>query len=348
MKIKILLVVMVACLAAIPVWAQNFSTSPGDDTPQSFGQFWILIDPAYQSQFAGCPAYNTTTHVLQSPILYEPHTVIGRSARLKDGGPGDASGVSTGLAGVTIKDGVPPPGFAKVPGQNEVHTELHKLNMATYGGGPMARVRAGVCYSSTACSSAPPANRVSMGEVISNNPTPGASPDFPARSYFDVFAQIDVPACGSFPGGTVFNSKPLFVQAPSISSFPPSGVVYLHDTSSVVGVKFLPGTAPGGHHGGKGGDHGEKHDRLGCIILAGHGIIPTFPIRRVGESQQSTPLEVQVALQKPAPERVEKMRPPTKAERDREAKAFGEHMRQEHERGGNKHTDCGPEDKDND
>jgi hypothetical protein len=131
-------------------------------------------------------------------------------------------------------------------------------------------------------------------------------------------------------------------------SFPPAGVVYEHDTSSVVGVKFLPGTAPGGHHGGKGGDHGEKHDRLGCIILAGHGVIPTFTIRRLGEAQQSTPSAVPVALQKPGAQLEERMRKPTKQEVDAEGKKFEEHMKSVHAREGGKHNDCGPEDKDND
>src|ERR1051326_6348407 len=179
MKTKILfLVVLATCLATLPLCAQNFTGPKTDDHPQSFGQFWILIDPAYQPQFAGCPAYNPTTHVLQSPLLYDPVTVIGRSAPLKDGGPGDASGVPTGLAGVNIQDGTPPSGFApKVAGQNEVHTEIHRMNMVTYPpvATNQARVRAGICYNSTACSTPPPPNRISKGEVVSNNATPGAS-----------------------------------------------------------------------------------------------------------------------------------------------------------------------------
>jgi len=256
--------VLAACLAALPVSAQNFGPQ-ANDSAQSFGKFWILIDPAYQAQFAGCPAsvYDPATHVLQSPTLYESGTIIGRSKSIKEGSADDTGGVLAGIPGVTVKDAgmVPPTGFTPgAAGSNEVHTELHKLNMVTYP--PVttnqAAVRAGICYAHAGCSptAPPPANRISRGEVVSNNATPGASPDFPARSYFNVFAQIDIPACGTFPGATVYNSKPLLVYAPSISSFPPSGVVYMHDSSSAVAVKFLPGAAHGGGHGEGHGDHG--------------------------------------------------------------------------------------------
>jgi hypothetical protein len=191
-----------------------------------------------------------------------------------------------------------------------------------------------MCYSSVACSSPPPANRISRGEVVSNNATPGASPDFPARSYFNVFAQIDIPACGTFPGATVFNQKPLLVHTPSISGFPPSGVVYMHDSSSAVGVKFVTN-----------GPKWHKNERLGCVILAGHGIIPVF--RRAGELEKS-PSAVPVALQKQAPEREQRMRPPDKEEVERERRKFEEHMKGEHEREGGRHKDCGPKEKDDD
>ena len=337
-KLCLSIALLVAVMAAVPLWAQTFPAK-GDDHAQSFGAFWILIDPAYQSKFAGCPAYNTTTHVLQSPWLYENGTVIGRSAALAEGSPGDNGGVPVGSANTMIKDAgmVVPPGFTPAaPGSKEVHTEIRHLNMVTNGGGPIARVRAGVCYNSVACTTPPPPNRISRGEVISNNATPGGSPDFPARSYFNVFAQIDVPACGSFPGATVFNGKPLLVATPSINSFPPSGAVYMHDSSSAVGVKFVS-NGPGW----------KKNERLGCVILAGHGIIPTFSRKAIGELQQ-TPSAVPVALQKEKAEMQEKMRLPDKEETERENKKFQEHMKEVHEREGGRHNDCGPKENDDD
>lgn len=349
-KIYLPILLLVAVLAAMPLWAQNFPAK-GDDSAQSFGAFWILIDPAYQSMFTGCPLYNPTTHVLQSPWLYENGTKIGRSAPLKEGSPGDNGGVPVGSANTNIKDAgmVTPSGFTPIaPGSKEVHTEIRQLNMQTNPlpppGNPVARVRAGMCYNSTACSTPPPPNRISRGEVVSNNATPGASPDFPARSYFNVFAQIDIPACpgSTFPGATVFNGKPLLVATPSINSFPPSGAVYMHDSSSAVAVKFhAAGNDP------KTKTKWNKNERLGCVILAGHGIIPTFPHRIIGETQQA-PSAVPVALQKAQLEKQERMRLPDKEETERENKKFQEHMKAEHEREGGRHKDCGPNEKDDD
>ncbi|HEX7285274.1 MAG TPA: hypothetical protein VF532_03790, partial [Candidatus Angelobacter sp.] len=204
-KILFLTVLVVACLAALPLCAQTFPAK-GDDSVQSFGKFWILIDPPYQAMFAGCPAYNPTTHVLESPTLYEATTTIGRSAPIKEGSPGDNGGVPVGSANTPVRDAgmVLPSGFTPIaPNSNEVHTEIRHLNMVTYPSGPMARVRAGMCYNSATCSTPPPPNRISRGEVVSNHAPAGSPPDFPARSYFNVFAQIDIPACGSFPGATV-------------------------------------------------------------------------------------------------------------------------------------------------
>src|SRR5215467_8738528 len=184
-KIWLSVVFVVAALAALPLSAQTFPAQ-GDDHVASFGQFWILIDPPYQPLFAGCPAYNPATHVLQSPTLYDSvTTIIGRSASIKEGSPQDNGGVPVGSAGTIVRDGgmVAPPSFTPIaPGSNEVHTELRHLMMSTWPPVPppnQARVRAGVCYNSTTCSSPPPVNRISRGEVVSNHSPPGTPPDFP-------------------------------------------------------------------------------------------------------------------------------------------------------------------------
>ena len=348
-KVCLSIVLMVAALAAVPLWAQNFPAK-GDDHVQSFGKFWILIDPAYQPLFSACPAPWWDGSVLQSPTLYENGTVIGRSDPIQADPPPppEPPVVQVGLANVPIHKGgfTLPSGFTPIaPHSYEVRTDIYSLNMVTFGGGPMARVRAGRCYSGVACSSDPPVNRVSKGEVVSNHSPAGSHPDFPARSFFDVFAQIDVPTCGSFPGATVYNGKPLLVNTPSIGGFPPSGVVYTHDSSSAVAVKFL---AAGHARDANGRDvKWEKGDRLGCVILAGHGVIPVF--RRVGELEKP-PSAVPVALQK---EKIsgaaeQRMRPPNKEETEREARKFEEHMKGEHEREGGRHKDCGPKEKDDD
>ena len=215
-KIWLSIALVMAALAALPLSAQNFPPVNGNDGPvASFGAFWILVDPPYQPLFAGCPAtvYNPATHILQSGPLYDNvTTVMGHSKSIKEGSPDDNGGVAVGvLPPTTVKDAgmVTPSSFTPIaPGSNEVHTVIRHLNLTTYPAVPFpnqARVRAGECYNSTSCTpvSPPPPNRVSRGEVVSNHAPAGTPPDFPARSYFNVFAQIDIPACGGFPGATV-------------------------------------------------------------------------------------------------------------------------------------------------
>ena len=351
-KIWLSIVLGIAALAALPLSAQTFPATNGNDGPvASFGRFWILIDPPYQPLFAGCPLYNPATHVLESPTLYDNiTTVMGHSKGIKEGTPDDNGGVPVGLPPITVRDAgmAPPPSFTPIaPGSDEVHTVIRHLNLTTYPGVPFAnqaRVRAGECYNNTSCSPAspPPGNRISRGEVVSNHSPAGSPPDFPARSYFNVFAQIDIPACpgSSFTGATVYNQDPLLVYTPSISGFPPSGVVYMHDASSAVAVKFLDK-----------GPKWEKNKRLGCVILAGHGIIPTF--RRLGTLENAPSVEP-VAFQKDkaytpaAPQREERIRPGQlqKEEVDREAEQFQRHMKDEFGREGGRHKDCGPKGKD--
>src|SRR5215471_5988812 len=228
MKTKIWLSIafVLAALAALPLSAQNFPTTNNNDGPvASFGAFWILVDPPYQPLFAGCPAtvYNPATHILTSGTLYDNvTTLMGHSKSIKENSPDDNGGVLTGSPGIMVKDPPPPlpSGFTPIaPGSNEVHTAIRHLNLEKYPGGGEPAVRAGECYNNKTCTPAspPPGNRVSRGEVVSNHVPPGVAPDFPARSYFNVFAQIDIPACGGpggFPGATDFNQDPLKVHAP--------------------------------------------------------------------------------------------------------------------------------------
>jgi hypothetical protein len=107
----------------------------------------------------------------------------------------------------------------------------------------------------------------------------------------------------------------------------------MHDSSSAVGVRFLGA--------GKGF---RKNQRLGCVIVAGHGVVPAFPHRATLENPPSvTPVALQA---KPAQEKEERMRPPQKEEVEREAARFQEHMKGQFEREGGRHKDCGPRGKD--
>lgn len=254
-------------LTAIPAVAQQFPPI-GDDNTSSLGSFKIQITNQFAPMFAGCPGFNNP--ILSSPTMYDPATRIGRSAALLDGSAADTNGVPVGTAGTVISEGmlIPPPGYpcAGAPagclsGANtrEIHTEVRSLKMVNLGG-PLPVVRAGVWYDSATVQNPP--SKVSPGEVESQS-GPGGAPanDLPGSSFFDIFVRVDMPACGTFPGATLYNAMPLIVKNPNLTALPPR-VVYLHDTSSIVPILFLNANPP----------LWNQDDILGYFVLAGHGV----------------------------------------------------------------------------
>jgi len=227
-------------LAAIPAYCQF--PGPGPESTGSFGSFKILVDPSLAHLFTGCPGWDATSRILSSPLLYDPSTVIQVNA---------ATTESAGHPHLTSP-------FPNPPGTTrEVLTQIQTLNLATYPPVPPANsvsVRVG-----TAASSAP----ASRGEVESESPSGNPANDFPAQSFFDVYVQITLPACGTggFTGATLYNrspNHPLIVSASNLTSLPPT-VVYEHNASSEVPILF--------YTPGKGW---KKDEFVGCIILAGH------------------------------------------------------------------------------
>lgn len=254
-------------LVAMPAVAQF--PGQGNDLTTSLGSFQIQITNAFAPMFAGCPGYNAASQILKSPTLFDPATLVGRSNVINDGDANDVNGIAVGTAGTIVSEAMlfPPPGFpcagapgacASGPGTREIHTEVRSLKMTS---GPVA-VRAGVWYDSATVSGPP--SRVSPGEVESQSgPGGAAANDFPASSFFDVFVQVDMPACGTggFPGATIYNTSPLIVKNSNLTRLPPK-VVYLHDSSTVVPILFLKANPPKWNAG----------DILGYFVLAGHGI----------------------------------------------------------------------------
>ncbi|MEZ4770904.1 MAG: hypothetical protein R2844_21115 [Caldilineales bacterium] len=237
-------------------WAAARAVSrTGDDTAPSLGTFDIFIEPDFRPLMAGYPGYNATTFVLTSPTMYDPTTIIGRSAPHLHGSPPDVNGTPVGTAGVVIADSdfvVEPAGFQGPDGTREVHTRIADFNLAAFGG--LVTVRAG---------DAAPVRPTSPGEVQSLSGASGdPNLDFPAESFFDVFVEVDLPPLGSFPGGTLFNNEPLLVINDELPDFPPR-VVYIHGQTPVVPVLFLQDDPGGAWLAG---------DLFGWLSLAGHGM----------------------------------------------------------------------------
>jgi hypothetical protein len=293
----------VLVLSAISVRAQMFPPQ-GNDSTSSLASFKVQIMPQFVNLFTrpnppgspiNCMGFDPTTNILSGPQMFDQQTVIGRSTSVPDGSPADLNGVPVGqpfqaiqVSNVNENMLIPPPGFpcggvsgcTTGPGTNEVHTEVESLHLL--GGG--AAVRAGQWYNSSGGTSWPP-RRISPGEVEAQS-GPGGLSDFPASSFFDVFVQVDMPACpafpGAFPGGTLYNLMPLVVKNNQVRSFPPT-VVYLHDASSIVPILFL-------------NDHPgfwNKDDILGYFLLVGHGVGVTandFNTTMSGQSNATCPI----------------------------------------------------------
>jgi len=229
----------------------------GDDATTSLGSFRIYVLPAFRPLMAGYLGYNPSTFRLNSPILFDPATIIGRSDPHQDGDGSDIGGTPVGNAGTMISDGtIPlwPDGFQGPPGTREVHTEVYDLNM-TYMGGAVA-VRAGIRA---------PARPISPGEVESHSASGIPANDFPAESFFDVFVEVDLPPYANFPGGTLYNPTALLVVNDTLTNPPgfPPRVVYIHGNTTAVPVWFL-NADPGGAW--------QADDVFGYLVLAGHGI----------------------------------------------------------------------------
>lgn len=251
---------VVSVLAIAPANSQTNFPGKGDDTTSSLGSFKIQIATNFQATVNGCPGYDPTTRIWTSPTMFDGSTLIGRSDPITDGSADDQNGVPVGSANTIVGESMlsAPPGWpclgfapcSAAPGTNEVHTELRKLNMvalACNGSSGRPAVRAGTAYTAPM--------KVSPGEVESHA-APGGSPDFPASSFFDMFVQVDLPACGKLPASTVQNNLPLIVKNNDLTAFPPR-VIYIHDQSSSVPVVFVPGGPFAGQ-------------TLGYLVLAGH------------------------------------------------------------------------------
>jgi ribosomal protein L35AE/L33A len=258
-----------------------------DDNTTSLGTFALAVNPAFQPYMAGYPGWNATTKVLTSPLLYDPATIIGRSSQLRESSSSDTNGVPVGTANTLVRDAsciLVPPLFESPSNTYEVHTELRSMNMTSggsgVGGGGGFAVRAGI---------AAPGALPSYGEVESLSGASGdAYWDFPAKSFFDIFVQVDFPAGGGIPTGfTVTNQVPLVVQNNNLTTFPPN-VVYVHGNTTAVPVYFTNDVPAIGAHAG---------DVFGIILLAGHGV-------NINPSNTTQVAQFQTAVSEMTPEPV--------------------------------------------
>jgi hypothetical protein len=211
---------------------QSFPTAPSNQSEPSLSRFQITVAPAFQPLFpTDTPpgfGYNPTTHVLSSPLLNDSNTMLGESASVSGGfnpTPGSTTvTVGAGGSAVSVTNNstfypLAPSTFSSAtPGTDEVFTQIQSFDLTN---GTGTNVLAG--------GAAPLAAAGSYGQVQTETGATGGLPtnaDFPARSFFDVFVEIQVP----LPSGSVdlFNplADPLLVEADGLTALPPKGCLH--------------------------------------------------------------------------------------------------------------------------
>ena len=207
-----------------------------DDVTGSLGEIivWVSDGPnvggvntgAWRNTLSSIPPQwnNPLPNHWTSSVMEDFATRIGRSVVFPESGPLDQNGVAVGLALTNVGDSSFPfmPWTDGPAGTNEIHTELRSMDLV--GGfcpcgntqSPLQlHVRGGVGAGVLT---------PSYGEVeaLSN------LSDFPARSFFDVFVEVEIP--GPLPFGMkVANppTDPLIVSDTNLMTLPPR-VVYIH------------------------------------------------------------------------------------------------------------------------
>jgi hypothetical protein len=251
---RLIFTAVVLLLVVVPIYAQHFPTSPGNETTHSYGIFKIKVEPAFTSLFTGCPGFSGG--ILTSPILYDPGTKIGVSAA----GSTPTRDLVDPARTIAPGDFFHPREPFPIPTHAGVYMQMRELHMTD----------AISTHSGVAVTVAPDSEHISPGAVI---PAP-ASPN----SFFQMFVHIALPGCHSFPGATLYNkspNEPLVVKAtlPATANLPPTGIVYIHDETNVVPIRFL-----------ENGPHWKKGDIMGCIVFAGHGVAPSRELEKVGSA----------------------------------------------------------------
>jgi hypothetical protein len=245
----VVLAAVCICLVGISsARADSFPVTPVDQTGiSSFGPMnvYIVVNQAWRpyvqfevanSHLSGW-SYNTATGVLSCNGPYDPAVMIGNSKSITAGSNDALNGTTVGVAApATISTGnipVIPASFTGVAGTtNEVIDKIVTMNATTNGG---TQVRVG-----TAATDVP----ASVGMVQSLSPSGVAANDFPAQSFFDVFADITIPFDSGSGTSTFGNTQtPMVIQSSGLTSLP--SIVLPHFTISTGATIYAQGNGPG-------------------------------------------------------------------------------------------------------
>ena len=279
---------LLGMLATQPGRAQIFPAQ-GDDSTFSMGVFRITVDPAFRplmdpaGALVAYTGYAPLSGRLTSPLCIDNATTIGRSTR--------HARVYTGLFPIPIGAGswdsiANYAAYAAIPAlwagapapTEEVLTEIKSFVLLSVTPGPAGKhcppdpripsvplnwpmVKAGTFAG---------VSPQSLGMVQENVANGAANPDFSARSFFDIFVEVNLPPLpgtvsgGAFPptGAVLYNDSPLIITNLNLTGFPPT-VVYIHGETTAVPLKFKTAKPP----------YWNAGDIFGYLVLAGHGTL---------------------------------------------------------------------------
>ncbi len=269
--------------------AQTFPPQ-GDDSTPSMGVFRITVDPAFRPLMGPAGAlvsyagYSTADGKLTSPLLIDNSTTIGRSSPNMRPYPAGTFPVAIGagswdsIASYASYALIPATWAGAISPTEEVLTEIKNFSLLSVGGGtagkqcppdpriPTVPIQWPMVKAGTFAGVSPRSLGM-VQENVANGPPP---PDFPARSFFDIFVEVNLPPIPGTQSGTAFpgtgavlyNDVPLVITNLNLTSFPPS-VIYIHGETLAVPVKFRVNNPP----------YWNAGDIFGYLVLAGHGTI---------------------------------------------------------------------------
>jgi hypothetical protein len=147
----------------------------------------------------------------RSPLLYDSSAIVGNSDPILQGSNAETNGVAVGTANTNVSSGslTYPGAFTNTAGAREEFLQVVNLNMSAQSNG----------VSLLMGSSAPKQSKATLGEIQSLSNTANPTNDFPAQSFFDVFAEIDLPIGNDTAQLT--NSSPLMYYGNNVSSVGP-------------------------------------------------------------------------------------------------------------------------------
>ena len=289
---SVLITPLVAILMALGSGLHGLAATfpaQGDDTTFSIGIFRLMVAPAFRPLLApgvgtnGYPGYRSSDGRLTSPMMFDTATTIGRSGRHDRLLVGSVPvGIpSMGNIGYADYSAIPFLWAAAPAPTEEILTQIRSFALQTVvrpdQGCTNADPRIPQIPLSWVMVKAGPAQgviRKSLGMVqedVAGGAVLGAGdPDFPARSFFTIFVEVNLPpvpasfSSTAFPvtGAALYNDTPLIITNLNLTTLPPS-VVYIHGETTAVPLKFKNNNPP----------FWNADDVFGYLVLAGHGTI---------------------------------------------------------------------------